>query len=59
MNLIQTALEALDFHLYDRQGHELSLWPHNDQRGTPTDAPAPDTRAVQPADPVDGQLQPG
>lgn len=29
MNLIQIALERLDFHMFDRQGHELTLW-HRD-----------------------------
>jgi hypothetical protein len=26
MSIIEVALKALDFHIYDRQGHELTLW---------------------------------
>ena len=29
MKLIQTALKAIDFHMYDRQGRELIAWPRN------------------------------
>ena len=39
MNLIQSALEALDFHLYDRQGHELTPWHHNDDHQIPVREP--------------------
>lgn len=32
MNLIVATLKAIDFHLYDRQGQELTLWHHGDDQ---------------------------
>ena len=39
MSLIQTALKAIDFHMYDRQGRELIGWPR-DQQHTPDQSAA-------------------